>query len=69
MFSYAKSSCNILSRDIKMLSPDLFREEDEEQYVANDSQDEHDEDHDPAHRELDVCYQLVTLPELEQCQC
>ena len=52
-----------------MLSPDLFREEDEEQYVANDSQDEHDEDHDPAHRELDVCYQLVTLPELEQCQC
>ena len=50
-----------------MLSLDLFWEEYEEQHVADDAQDEHNEDHDPAHRKLNVRHQLVTLPELEQC--
>ena len=50
-----------------MLFLDLFWEEDEETHVAGDANYEHGEDHDPAHRELDVRHQLVTLPELEQC--
>ena len=52
-----------------MISPDLFGEEYEEQHVADDAQDEHDEDHDPAHRELDVRHQGVALTELEQWGC
>ena len=52
-----------------MIPPDLFGEEYEEQHVADDAQDEHDEDHDPAHRELDVRHQGVALPELEQWGC
>ena len=47
-----------------MLSLDLFWEEDEETHVAGDANYEHGEDHDPAHRKLDVSHQVVILPEL-----